>query len=93
MCRKTNHRGRRLAWLNREILLGLRRKRRDCHLRNNVRSCRGEIRKTKAQLELRLANVVRDNKKCFYNYINNKKRAKENLHLLLDEGGEYCQQG
>jgi len=33
-----------------------------------------------------LATVVRDNKKCFYKYINNKKRAKENLHPLLGEG-------
>jgi len=47
-----------------------------------VRSCREEIRKAKAQLELRLATVVRDNKKCFYKYINNKQRAKENLHPL-----------
>jgi len=57
-------------------LLGLRKKkRRVCHLRNKgqatqeecrglVRSCREEIRKAKAQLELRLATVVRD--KCFY---------------------------
>jgi len=30
----------------------------------------------KAQLELNLATVVRDNKKGFYKYINNKKKAK-----------------
>jgi len=60
--------------------------------RGLVRSCREEIRKAKAQLELRQATVVRDNKKCFYKYINNKKRDKESLHPLLD-GGEYCQQG
>jgi len=53
--------------------------------RDLVRSRREEIRKAKAQLELRLATVVRDNKKFFYKYINNKKRAKENLHPLLDE--------
>jgi len=41
-----------------------------------MRSCREEIRKATAQLELRLATVVRDSKKCFYKYINNKKRAK-----------------
>jgi len=52
-----------------------------------IRSCREEIRKAKAQLELRLATVVRDNKKCFYKYTNTKKRAKENLHPLLDAGG------
>jgi len=28
--------------------------------------------------------VVKDNRKCFYKYIKNKKRAKENLHSLLD---------
>jgi len=42
-----------------------------------IRSCREKIRTAKAQLELSLATVVRDNKKCFYKYINNKKRAKE----------------
>ena len=51
-----------------------------------VRSRREEIRKAKAQLELRLATVVRDNKKCFYKYINNK-RASESLHPLLDVRG------
>ncbi|XP_019330511.1 PREDICTED: RNA-directed DNA polymerase from mobile element jockey-like [Aptenodytes forsteri] len=45
------------------------------------------MRKAKAQLERNLAAVVRDNKKCFYKYINDKKRAKENLHPLLDAGG------
>jgi len=79
-------------------LLGLRKKRRVYHLRKKgqatqedyrglIRSCREEIRKAKAQLELRLATAVRDNKKCFYKYINNKKRAKESLHPLLDARG------
>ena len=51
---------------------------------------REEIRKAKAQLELRLTTIIRDNKKRFYKYINNKKRAKENLHLLLDAGGNIA---
>ena len=56
-----------------------------------VRSYREKIRTAKAQLELRLATVVRDNKTCFYKYINNKKRAKQNLHPLSDAGeGEHC---
>jgi len=55
--------------------------------RGLITSCREEIRKAKAQQELRLATVGRDNKKYFYKYINNKKRAKENLHPLLDAGG------
>jgi len=55
--------------------------------RGLIRSCREEIRKAKAQLELRLATVVRVNKKCFYKYVNNKKTAKESLHPSLDAGG------
>ncbi|KAK0674931.1 LIN1 transcriptase, partial [Pygoscelis papua] len=95
---KKNGRGRRPAWLNGELLLGLRKKRRVYRLwmkgqatqeeyRDLVRSCREEMRKAKAQLERNLAAVVKDNKKCFYKYINDKKRAKENLHPLLDAGG------
>ncbi|KAK4824531.1 hypothetical protein QYF61_016111 [Mycteria americana] len=41
-------------------------------------------------LELNLATVVRDNKKCFYKHINNKKRAKENLPPFLDAGGDIA---
>jgi len=97
MCWK-NCWGRQPAWLNRELLLGLRKKRRVYHLWKNgqatqeeyrglVMSCRGEIRKAKAQLELRLVTVVSDNKKYFYEYVNNKKRAKQSLHPLLDVRG------
>jgi len=86
MCHKTNRQGRRPAWLNRELLLGLREKRRVYHFWNKgqvtqedygdlIRLCREEIGKAKAQLELRLATVVRGNQKCFYKYINDKKRA------------------
>jgi len=101
VCHKTNWWGRCLAWLNRELLLGLRKQRRVYHLwkkgqvtqeeyRGLVRSCREEIRKTKSQLELRLATVVRDNKKCFYKYTNNKKAANESLHPLLDARGNIA---
>jgi len=61
MCRKTNWQGRQPVWLNRELLLGLRKKTRVYHYwkqgqvtqeeyRGLVRSCRQEIRKAKAQL-------------------------------------------
>ncbi|KAM9590842.1 uncharacterized protein ACIBXB_005891 [Morphnus guianensis] len=80
MCHKTNCRGKRPAWLNRELLLGVKKKRRVYHLwkkgrvtweeyRDLVRSCREEIRKAKAQLELNLAAIVRENKNCFYKYV------------------------
>ncbi|KAF1544809.1 hypothetical protein FQV19_0013932, partial [Eudyptula minor] len=95
---KKNGRGRRRAWLNGKLLLGLRKKRRVYCLwkkgqatqeeyRDLVRSCREEMRKAKAQLEHNLAAVIKDDKKCFYKYINDKKRAKENLHPFLDAGG------
>ena len=49
--------------------------------------CREKIRRAKAQLELNLATAVKDNKKCVYKCISNKRRAKENLHPLLDARG------
>lgn len=42
-----------------------------------------KIRRSKAQLELNVATAVKDNKKGFYKYASNKRRAKENLHPLL----------
>lgn len=41
----------------------------------------------KFQLELNLATAVKDNKKCFYKYTKNRRKAKENLHSLLELGG------
>ncbi|KAK4810061.1 hypothetical protein QYF61_007225 [Mycteria americana] len=101
MCHKMNRRGRRLAWLNRELLLELGKKRRVYHFRKKgqatqeeyrdlVKSSREKIRKAKAQLEIKLATVARDNKKCFYKYLNNKKMAKENLPPFLDVGGNVA---
>jgi len=55
--------------------------------RGLVRSCSEEIRKTKAQLELRLETVLKDDKKCICKDINKRKKVKEILHLLLDAGG------
>ncbi|KAK4831739.1 hypothetical protein QYF61_018869 [Mycteria americana] len=94
MCRKTSLWGRRLAWLNRELWLELRKKRRVYDLwkkgqatqedyKDVMTLCREKIRRAKARLELHLTTAVKDNKKCFYEYISNKMRAKENLHPLL----------
>ncbi|KAK4827846.1 LOW QUALITY PROTEIN: hypothetical protein QYF61_021983 [Mycteria americana] len=98
MCQKTSQQGRQLAWLKRELWLELRKKRRVYDLwkkgqatqedyKDVVRLCREKIRRTKAQLEINMATAVKDNKKCFYKYISNKRTAKENLHPLLDVGG------
>ncbi|KAK4822905.1 hypothetical protein QYF61_023268 [Mycteria americana] len=97
-CRKTSRRGRRPAWLTRELWLELRKKRRVYDLwkkgqasqedyKGVARLCREKIRRAKAELELNLAAAVKDNKKHFFKYISSKRRAKENLQPLVDRGG------
>ncbi|KAK4826044.1 hypothetical protein QYF61_003943 [Mycteria americana] len=92
-CRKTSRRGRRPAWLTRELWLELRKKRRVYDLwkkgqatqedyKGVARLCREKIRRAKAELELNLAAAVKDNKKHFFKYISSKRRAKENLQPL-----------
>ena len=56
--------------------------------RETGRICREKIRKAKAQLELNWTIVVKENKKHFHKYINSKRRAKENLHPLVDVVGK-----
>ncbi|KAK4832341.1 hypothetical protein QYF61_021870 [Mycteria americana] len=97
-CRKTSRRGRRPAWLTRELWLELRKKRRVYDLwkkgratqedyKGVARLCREKTRRAKAELELSLAAAVQDNKKYFFKYISSKRRGKENLQPLVDGGG------
>ncbi|KAK4809578.1 hypothetical protein QYF61_020000 [Mycteria americana] len=97
-CRKTSRRGRRPAWLTRELWLKLRRKRRVYDLwkkgratqedyKGVARLCREKTRRAKAELELSLAAAIKDNKKHFFKYISSKRRGKENLQPLVDGGG------
>ncbi|GAB0210066.1 hypothetical protein GRJ2_003472400 [Grus japonensis] len=79
MCQKTSQQERRrLSWLNRELCLELRKKRRVYGLwkkgqatqedyKDVMRLCREKIRKAKAQLELNLATAVKDNKNVSIN--------------------------
>lgn len=53
---------------------------------DGIRPCRKKIRKVEVKLELKLATAVKYNK-CFYKYANNKRRAKQNLHLYLKQRG------
>ncbi|GAB0184088.1 mitochondrial enolase superfamily member 1 [Grus japonensis] len=55
--------------------------------RDAARLCREKICAAKAQLELKLASTVGDNKKGFFKYINNKRKSRENIGSLLDENG------
>uniref|UniRef100_A0A8U8BM73 Uncharacterized protein n=1 Tax=Geospiza parvula TaxID=87175 RepID=A0A8U8BM73_GEOPR len=41
----------------------------------------------KGQFEFRMATSVKDNKKCFYKYINTRRKGKTSLCSLLDKGG------
>jgi len=45
------------------------------------------MRKAKAHLELNLARDVKNNKKGFFNYINSKRKARDNVGPLLNEAG------
>ncbi|CAM4662903.1 unnamed protein product [Caretta caretta] len=97
MCRKNSKYGRRPAWLNSEILADLKHKkaykkwkigqmtREEC--KNIAQACRSEIRKAKSHLELQLPRDVKSNKKGFFRYVNNKKKVKESVGPLLNEGG------
>ncbi|KAK4823788.1 hypothetical protein QYF61_006510 [Mycteria americana] len=44
-----------------------------------------EVRKAKTQLELNLAKDVKDNKKSFYRYVDDKRKTRENVGPLLSK--------
>jgi len=78
--RKSEKEGKRLAWLNWDLLVKLESKKkmhRQCkqgqvtweEYRDAARLCRDVVRKAKAQLELDLARGAKKNKKDFYRYI------------------------
>ncbi|KAJ7425369.1 rna-directed dna polymerase from mobile element jockey-like [Pitangus sulphuratus] len=51
-----------------------------------IRVGRNETKKAKTHLELNLSKDVKDNKKGVLEYINNKRKTKDNTSLLLNEG-------
>ena len=55
-----------------------------------MRLCREKIKRAKAQVELHLTIAIKDSKKCFYKYIKNRRRGKENQHPLLVGGGSVA---
>ncbi|CAM5140018.1 unnamed protein product [Natator depressus] len=55
--------------------------------KNIAQACRSEIRKAKSHLELQLARDVKSNKKGFFRHVSNKKKVKESVGPLLNEGG------
>ena len=55
-----------------------------------VLMCRNEIRKAKAQMELKLARDVINYEKGFFIYIGQKRQAKESVPPLINEKGELA---
>jgi len=45
------------------------------------------MRKAKAHLELKLTKKVKDNKKGIFKYVNSKRKTRDNVGPLLNEGG------
>ncbi|RMC08902.1 hypothetical protein DUI87_13896 [Hirundo rustica rustica] len=98
VCRKMSRRSKRPVWMSNEVLKELRNKKKMYHLfkeglisqevfKGAARACRKKIREAKAQFELNLATSVKNNKKSFYKYINDKRKGITNLGSLLDEAG------
>ncbi|PKU32184.1 glycerol kinase [Limosa lapponica baueri] len=96
--KKTGKGSRRPVWLSRELLKKLKWKKEVYSAwkkglttwedyKNAVRVCRGETRKAKASLELKLARDVKVNKKGFFKYIRGKRKMRENEGPLLNEMG------
>ena len=56
--------------------------------RGIVRAARGQVGKAKARIELNLTGDVRDNKKSFYMYVDDKRKTRENMGPLGKETGD-----
>lgn len=85
--------GRRLAWINKEIMrkINVHRMCKRCQVTweeyRNVRVCCDAIRRAKAHLKFNLARGVKDNNKDFFKYIRNKNKTIENDGLLVNGTG------
>ena len=56
--------------------------------RNTARACRNVTRKAKTHLELNQVREDKDNKKCFFKYVNSQRKTRENVGLLQKETGD-----
>ena len=54
-----------------------------------VKLCRENVRRAKVQLELNLATAVKDNKKCFYKFINSKRKIREKSPSFIGCRGKH----
>ncbi|RMC16000.1 hypothetical protein DUI87_08207 [Hirundo rustica rustica] len=90
--------GKHPTWMDNEFLKELRNKKRMHYLckgsqvskevfKEVARPYMKKITEAKSQFELILVTFVKDNIKCFYKFINSKRKVKTNLCSLLDEEG------
>ncbi|KAK4806136.1 hypothetical protein QYF61_001059 [Mycteria americana] len=56
--------------------------------KNLARACRDAVRKAKAQLELKMARDVKNNKKGFFRYMSSKQKHREDIGPLLNRAGK-----
>ena len=101
-CGKSSKRGRRPAWLSRDLPVELRRQRKVYgHWKRGQATrqdyggavCHGRetIRAAKARLEFKLASTVKDKRKGFLKYVHSKRRSRDNIiGPLLDEVGHLA---
>jgi len=88
--KKSGKEGKRSAWLSQDLLVKLKAKRKlhgqwkqgqvsweKC--RDAAQLFRDEVSRVKVQLELNLARDSKNNKKGFYRYVNQKRKAKESI--------------
>ncbi|KFQ59950.1 hypothetical protein N334_02077, partial [Pelecanus crispus] len=98
-CKKSGKEGKRPAWLSRDLLVKLKSKR-ELHrqwkqgqvsweeYREAARLCREGVRKAKARLELNLAREAKNNRKGFYRYVSQKRKAKDHVPTLMNKNGD-----
>ncbi|KFV15589.1 hypothetical protein N340_14112, partial [Tauraco erythrolophus] len=98
MKNKSGKKTRKPAWLSKELLDQLKMKRLAYRgwkrrqiaweeYREAVRVTRDQVRKAKALKELNLARDIKSNKKCFYRYVGDKRKFKENVGTLRKDTG------
>ncbi|XP_068531176.1 uncharacterized protein [Anas acuta] len=92
--RKSGKGGRKPAWMSKEFINKNKRKRKVCEMWKKGLSSWEEyrcvwdaMRKAKVHLEMRLAKEIKDNKKGFFKYVSSKRKTRDNVSPLLNEGG------
>ncbi|GAB0207625.1 hypothetical protein GRJ2_003228200 [Grus japonensis] len=101
--RKSSKNTKRPPWMNKEVLGKVKHKKEAYRgwkqgqvaweeYREIVQAGRDQVRKAKALTEISLARDVKNNKKSFYRYFSDKRKARENVGPLRNETGDLVTQ-